>query len=83
MPNGDPQDGFFYPTLTLMMDFFYIIRFYLYYIIILYLTFIIAIVTANGSNIGLKGLFAFLDQIRGFARPIFKNSLIAPYIFII
>ena len=20
MPNGDPRDGFFYPTLTLMMD---------------------------------------------------------------
>ena len=20
MPNGDPQDGLFYPTLTLMMD---------------------------------------------------------------
>ena len=23
MPNGDPRDGFFYPTLTIMVDFFY------------------------------------------------------------
>ena len=23
MPNGDPRDGFFYPTLTLMMDSYY------------------------------------------------------------
>ena len=26
MPNGDPRDGFFYPTLTLMMD-SYILQF--------------------------------------------------------
>ena len=25
MPNGDPRDGFFYPTLTLMMDSYIII----------------------------------------------------------
>ena len=25
MPNGDPRDGFFYPTLTLMIDFYVIV----------------------------------------------------------
>ena len=27
MPNGDPRDGFSYPTLTLMMDVYILVKF--------------------------------------------------------
>ena len=29
MPNGDPRDGFFYPTLTLMIDSYSVICIYI------------------------------------------------------